>query len=687
MDPDLDGVGNVRSIRRVATSKPDTGNAIPDAVMTDTRDSAASGRISASAPEMSSKRQDRPRRRAQPFLPAAVESAPRPIVNEVIVLGYAPSAIEDYALISDCRSCALVGRNGSIDWLCWPRFDSPACFAALLGSDDNGRWLLAPAAGGGGRSSRTYLDDGMAVETVFETDAGTVAVIDFMAIDAEDPTLVRIVEGRRGRVAMQMELALRFGYGREVPWVTHGSGKDNIVAIAGPSLVSFHSPVALSGRRMRTIAAFEVADGDSLAFSMSWRASHLPPPGRVDADAARAKMSAFWRDWSSTFKWDGPYEREVRRSLLTLKAMIFAETGGIVAAATTSLPEQLGGPRNWDYRYCWLRDATLTLFALMRGGFYDEARAWRDWLHRSVAGDPGQIQIMYGLGGERQLQEWTVPWLSGYQGAAPVRIGNAASEQLQLDTYGEVVGALHQARMGSLKAPRHGWSLQRSIVEHLETVWSEPDEGMWEVRGGRKNFVTSKAFCWFALDRSIQDAERFHLPAPLERWKALRARVHREVCDKGFSTEKNSFKQSYEHDALDASLLLLPTIGFLPPDDPWILGTIAAVEHELLRDGFVLRYRTEEGSDGLPGGEGAFLACSFWLVDAYAMTGRLDEAERLFQRLLSLANDVGLLAEEYDPTAGRLVGNFPQAFSHLALISSAARLRDARRDQDTKPRG
>ncbi len=601
-------------------------------------------------------------------------------------MAYAPSAIEDYALIGDCRSCALVGRNGSIDWLCWPRFDSPACFAALLGSDENGRWLLSPAANGA-RTTRSYRDDGMVLETLFETATGTVAVIDFMAIDAEDPTLVRIVEGRRGTVAMRMELALRFGYGVEIPWVTRATEGMGVVAIAGPSLISFHSPVRLHGRRMQTVADFEVREGEHLAFTLGWRASHLPPPGPVDVAALRERTTRFWSEWAARLQWDGPYADEVRRSLLVLKAMIFAETGGIVAAATTSLPEQLGGPRNWDYRYCWLRDATLTLFALMRGGYYEEARAWRDWLHRSVAGDPGQIQIMYGIAGERQLQEWTVPWLSGYQGASPVRIGNAAAAQLQLDTYGEVVGALHQARAGSLKAPKHGWSLQRSIVEHLESIWSEPDEGMWEVRGGRKNFVASKAFCWFAFDRSIQDAERFHLPAPLERWKSLRDRIHHDVCENGFSTEKNSFKQSYEHDGLDASLLLLPTIGFLPPDDPRILGTIAAVERELMQDGFVLRYRTDEGGDGLPGGEGAFLACSFWLVDAFAMTGRIADAKALFGRLLALANDLGLLAEEYDPAAKRLVGNFPQAFSHLALISSAARLRDAVRNQDTRPRG
>ena len=601
-------------------------------------------------------------------------------------MSYTPLAIEDYALIGDCRSCALVGRNGSIDWLCWPRFDSPACFAALLGNDENGRWLIAPKKAAR-RVTRHYRDDGLVLETVFETDTGTVAVIDFLAIDAPDPTLVRIVEGRGGQVAMSFELALRFDYGSAVPWVTRDDEGAGVIAIAGPSLAILHSDVRVHGHRMRTVCDVTVAAGQRLNFSLAWRASHLPPPGRIDAAQALADTGAFWRDWGGRVTWDGPYGDPVRRSLLTLKALIFAETGGIVAAATTSLPEQLGGPRNWDYRYCWLRDATLTLFALMRNGLYEEAGAWRDWLHRSVAGSPAQIQIMYGLSGERQLLEWTASWLGGYQGASPVRIGNAAAGQLQLDVYGEVIGALHQARVGSLKTPRHGWSLQRSMVEHLEQIWTEPDEGMWEVRGGRKNFVASKAFCWFALDRSIADAERFGLAAPVARWKALRDVIHADVCAKGFSDEKNSFKQSYEHNGLDASLLLLPTIGFLPIDDPRITGTVAAIERELVQDGFVLRYRPEEGADGLPGGEGAFLACSFWLVDAYAMQGRMEEATALFERLLGLANDVGLLAEEYDPGAKRLVGNFPQAFSHLALISSAARLRDAVRNRDTKPRG
>ena len=598
---------------------------------------------------------------------------------------YKPLAIEDYGLIGDCRSCALVGRNGSIDWLCWPRFDSPACFAALLGDDTNGRWQIAPRDAAR-KTSRRYRGSGLVLETTFETAEGEVVLIDFMARGGPDPTIVRIVEGRRGRVRMSMEMGLRFDYGNSVPWVTrteHGAG---IVAVAGPSLVALHGHVPLHGRDMKTVADFTVDEGQRVAFTLSWRASHLPPPGTIDVEDALAETTRYWEDWAAASKFEGPDREAVRRSLVVLKALTFEDTGGIVAAATTSLPETLGGERNWDYRYCWLRDATLTLFALMSGGYYKEAWAWRDWLHRAVAGSPEQIQIMYGIAGERSLLEWEVPWLAGYQGAKPVRVGNAAAEQLQLDVYGEVIGATHQARKGSPDNPKLGWPVQRAMVEHLETVWDQADEGMWEVRGGRKNFVASKAFCWFALDRSIEDAETYKLPAPVERWKALAARIHAEVCDKGFSAEKNSFKQSYESDALDASLLLLPAIGFLPPEDPRIAGTIAAVERELVRDGFVLRYNTEQVQDGLHGREGAFLACSFWLVDAYALQGRHDEARALFDRLLALRNDLGLLAEEYDPVAKRLVGNFPQAFSHTALVGTAARL-SANHAAGADPRG
>ncbi len=600
-------------------------------------------------------------------------------------MSYVPLDIANYGLIGDCRSSALVGRNGSIDWLCWPRFDSPACFAALLGTDENGRWLIAPRDNHA-RVTRAYRDGGNVLETIFETATGSVALIDFMAIGSEDPTLVRIVESRRGHVEMSLELSLRFDYGSAVPWVTRVGNGDGIVAIAGPAQVTLHGGVRLHGRRLRTVASFTVADGHRKSFTLSWRASHRPVPGAIDADAALETTERFWREWSQRSELGGEYANAIGRSLLTLKALTFDETGGIVAAATTSLPEQLRGARNWDYRYCWLRDATLTLFALMLGSFYEEARAWRDWLHRSVAGSPAQIQIMYGIAGERQLLEWEVPWLAGYQGASPVRIGNAASAQLQLDVYGEVIGALHQARTGNLRDPKAGWPLQRGLIEHLEQVWSMPDEGMWEVRGGAKHFVASKAFCWMAFDRTIEDAERFHLPGPVEHWKTIRQQIHDEVCDKGFSPEKNSFKQSYESDWLDASLLLLPAIRFLPPDDPRITGTIEAIERELLQDGFVLRYRTEEGVDGLQGGEGAFLACSFWLADAYAMQGRLDEARALFERLLALRNDLGLFSEEYDPAAKRLVGNFPQAFSHTAMIGTASRLLGAANARSTAPR-
>ena len=586
---------------------------------------------------------------------------------------YQPLAIEDYGLIGDCRSCALVGRNGSIDWLCWPRFDSPACFAALLGDDANGRWLIAPHVAPR-QTTRRYRDNGLVLETTFRTDDGEVVLIDFMARGGSDPTLVRIVEGRRGQVQMSMEMGLRFDYGTSVPWVTRTEHGEGIVAVAGPSLVALHGHVPLHGRDMKTIADFTVREGERKSFTLSWRPSHLPPPPAIDVDAALAETASYWENWAAACKFEGPDKEAVRRSLVVLKALTHEDTGGIVAAATTSLPETLGGERNWDYRYCWLRDATLTLFALMSGGYYDEAFAWRDWLHRAVAGSPEQIQIMYGLAGERSLLEWEVPWLLGYQGAKPVRIGNAAAEQLQLDVYGEVIGATHQARRGSSQNPKYGWPVQRAMVEHLETIWNQADEGMWEVRGGRKNFVVSKAFCWFALDRSIDDAETYKLPGPVERWRALAARIHAEICDKGFSAAKNSFKQSYESETLDAGLLLLPAIGFLPASDPRIAGTIAAVERELLSDGFVLRYRTDEVVDGLHGREGAFLACSFWLADAYALQGRDDEARALFDRLLGLRNDLGLLAEEYDPVARRLVGNFPQAFSHTALVGTATRL-------------
>ena len=587
-------------------------------------------------------------------------------------MAYEPLAIEDYGLIGDCSSCALVGRNGSIDWLCWPRFDSPACLAALVGTDENGRWLVAPEATAS--VTRSYRDGGLVLETVFTTDAGCVALIDFMPINNPCPSIVRIVEGRAGTVAMRTELSLRFDYGTSVPWVTRLPEGSGVVAVAGPMLVALHTAVRLDGEKMATVGQFSVSRGERVSFVLSHGASHLPPPAAVDVDAALSRTEAFWKEWSDSCAYQGPHRAMVLRSLVTLKGLTFAQTGGIVAAPTTSLPEQLGGPRNWDYRYCWLRDATLTLIAMMAGGYYDEALLWRDWLHRSIAGSPDQVQIMYGIAGERTLMEWEVPWLAGYQGAAPVRVGNAAAGQLQLDVYGEVVSALHLSRQVRLREPAYGWSLQVALVEHLAAIWQEPDEGMWEVRGGRRQFTVSKVFCWLAFDRTIQDCEQFGLEGPVEKWRTIRDTIHATICEKGFSQKKGCFTQAFGSDALDAGLLLIALTGFLPADDPRIVATVGAVERELMEDGFVLRYRTESSVDGLPGTEGAFVACTFWLVDNYVLQGRYDEAEALFARLVGLTNDLGLLAEEYDPRAKRQVGNFPQAFSHVGLVNSALNL-------------
>ncbi len=590
---------------------------------------------------------------------------------------YTPLPIEDYGLIGDCSSCALVGRNGSIDWLCWPRFDSPACLAALVGNAENGRWLIAPTAAAS--TTRAYHDGGLVLETVFKTEQGSVAVIDFMPIDNPVPSIIRIVEGRGGSVEMQTELLLRFDYGNSVPWVTRlpeadGPETGGVVAIAGPFLVCLRTSVPLRGERMATVGCFTVSEGERVSFVMSEGASHQPPPAPFDVDAALRRTEAHWQEWSGRCAYQGPHRAAVLRSLVTLKGLTFAQTGGIVAAATTSLPEQLGGPRNWDYRYCWLRDASLTLIAMMYGGYHEEATFWRDWLHRSIAGSPDQIQIMYGIAGERTLLEWEVPWLCGYQGASPVRVGNAAAGQLQLDVYGEVVAALRLARQANLRDPGYGWSLQVSLMEHLAKIWHEPDEGMWEVRGGRKHFTVSKVFAWMAFDRTIQDCEEFGLAGPVETWREIRQTIHKTICEQGFNKAKGCFTQSFGSTALDAGLLLIPATGFLPADDPRITATVAAIERELIEDGFVLRYRTEDNVDGLPGREGAFLACTFWLVDIYVRQERYQEAERLFERLLSLGNDLGLLAEEYDPRAKRLVGNFPQAFSHVGLVNSAVNL-------------
>ncbi|MDT0187987.1 glycoside hydrolase family 15 protein [Microbacterium sp. ARD31] len=585
------------------------------------------------------------------------------------------SRIEDYALIGDCEAAALVARDGSIDWLCWPRFDSPACFAALLGSPGNGRWQIAPADPGF-RVSRRYREGTLILETEFETADGAVTLIDFMPPRSTTPDLVRIVVGRRGRMGLQTDLVLRFGYGAIVPWVSRLEG-GLLRAIAGPDMLVLRTGVPLHGEDLRTVGAFTLGEAETATFVLSYGPSHLPPPVPVEPFRALAETEAFWRAWSGRCTYQGRWSEAVSRSLITLKALTYAPTGGLVAAPTTSLPERIGGARNWDYRYCWLRDATLTLLALMNAGYYDEARAWREWLLRAVAGSPAQLQIMYGLAGERHLREWEAGWLPGYEGSRPVRIGNAAAAQLQLDVFGEVMDALHQARHGGLSENPEAWTLQKALAEHLETVWDQPDEGIWEVRGGRKHFVHSKVMAWVALDRMVKTAAEFGWDGPVARWRALRARIHADVCQQGFNPDVGAFVQSYGSRSLDASLLLLPLVGFLPASDARIRATVRAIERDLVVDGFVLRYRTEETRDGLPPGEGAFLPCSFWLVDNLMLQGRREEAQALFERLLALRNDVGLLAEEYDPRAQRQLGNFPQAFSHLALIGTALNLSTA----------
>jgi len=593
------------------------------------------------------------------------------------------SRIEDYALIGDCNTAALVARTGSIDWLCWPRFDSDSVFAALLGTPEHGRWLIAPADPDA-RISRRYRDGSMVLETVFETAEGCVALIDFMPVGHRNSSLIRILEGRHGRVPICVELVLRFDYAAAIPWVTQLADGSGISAIAGPNMVVLRAPVALHGEDLRTVAEFEVAEGQSVPFVMRHGPSHLPPPAPLDATAELGATETYWRQWSGRGTYAGPWRDAVGRSLLTLKALTYAPTGGIVAAPTTSLPEQLGGPRNWDYRFCWLRDATLTLLALMEAGYYEEAQVWRDWLHRSVAGSPDQIQIMYGIAGERRLTEWVVPWLPGYAGSRPVRIGNAASDQVQLDVYGEIMDALYHAREGGLEVPASTWAMQTVMIEHLAEIWDKPDEGMWEMRGGRRQFTFSKVMAWVALDRAVRGIERHGMEGPADRWRLLRDDIHATVCRQGFDRDRNSFVQAFGEGELDASLLMIPLVGFLPPEDARVRSTIAAIERELVVDGFVLRYRTEAGKDGLPPGEGAFLACSFWLADNLALQGREGEARELFERLLGLRNDVGLLAEEFDPRARRQLGNFPQAFSHLALIGAAMNLRERRAPADER---
>ena len=581
--------------------------------------------------------------------------------------------IEDYAMIGDRVSAALVGRNGSIDWLCLPRFDSQACFAALLGDSSNGNWRIAPEAASP-RATRAYRDGSLILETIFETATGTVAVIDFMPPDSPNATLVRLVEGRAGRVAMHSDLALRFDYGISIPWVTRLGDHSGICAIAGPNMVVLRTAAKLRGQDMRTLSDFTVTAGQTVTFVLSHGASHLPPPDAVDAQAALARTQAYWDDFISRCKYQGPWRDAVHRSLLTLKALSYGPTGGIVAAPTTSLPEWIGGARNWDYRFCWLRDASLVLFALMGAGYTQEAADWRDWLQRSIAGSAAQIQIMYGLHGERALDERELPWLSGYESSSPVRIGNGASGQVQLDVYGEVLEVLHQTRRRAMRPAPHGWSLQRNIVQHLAGIWDQPDAGMWEIRGKVQHFTFSKVMAWVAVDRMIKDATHYHLAGPVAEWRALRDDIRERILREGYDPVRNTFTQSFGGKELDASLLLIPATGFLPWDDPRVAGTVAAIEEDLLQDGFVLRYRTQSKVDGMPPGEGAFLACTFWLVEAYAGLGRMEEAHALFERLVGLCNDVGLLAEEYDPAAKRQLGNFPQAFSHVALLGAAMTL-------------
>jgi GH15 family glucan-1,4-alpha-glucosidase len=580
--------------------------------------------------------------------------------------------LEDYALIGDCETVALVSRAGSIDWLCWPRFDSGACFAALLGTPEHGRWVVE-AADPKSRSTRRYRPGTLILETAIETPEGAATVIDFMPLRGANSDIVRLVRGDRGRVAMRMELVLRFDYGRTVPWVNR-LPDGTFRAIAGPDMVVMRTPVDLRGEDLKTVATFDVTAGTTIPLVLTHGPSHLAPPDSIDAEASLVATEKYWTDWTSRCQSQGEWADAVVRSLITLKALTYTPTGGIVAAATTSLPEQLGGTRNWDYRFCWLRDATLTLLALMNAGYYDEAQAWRDWLLRAAAGSPWQLQIMYGLAGEHRLTEFEIPWLPGYEHSTPVRIGNAAHEQLQLDVYGEVLDTLHQARRGGLQTRDFDWAFQRAVLQHLEQVWERPDQGMWEIRGDPRHFTYSKVMAWVALDRGIRAIEEAVLEGPLDRWRDVRRRIHDEVCACGFDRELGSFVQSYGSKELDASLLLLPTTGFLPPTDPRVRGTIEAIERRLFVDGFVLRYDTHSSTDGLPPGEGAFLACSFWLVDAMLLMGRNAEARELFERLLGLRNDVGLLAEEYDTRARRLVGNFPQAFSHIALVNSAHNL-------------
>jgi GH15 family glucan-1,4-alpha-glucosidase len=580
--------------------------------------------------------------------------------------------IEDYAIIGDCETAALVSRRGSIDWLCWPRFDSAACFAGLLGGREHGRWLIGPTDPDA-RVSRRYRGDSLILETTFETDSGAVVLIDFMPVRGRNSDLVRIVTGLRGRVAMTVEMIFRFSYGSIVPWVTRMNDR-SLRAVAGPDMLCLRTDVELRGSGLTTVGEFTVGEGDSVDFVLTWGPSHEQPPRSVKGRSALAETETFWKDWAGRCAYRGAWREPVLRSLLTLKALTYAPTGGIVAAPTTSLPECMGGRRNWDYRFCWLRDATLTLLALMDAGYFAEAAAWRDWLLRATAGSPSQAQIMYGIAGERHLLEWEVSWLPGFANSRPVRVGNAAHAQFQLDVYGEVMDALHQGRLGGIAETDEAWRLQRSLAAHVEQVWTQPDQGLWEVRSGPQHFTHSKVMAWVALDRAVHAVEKYGLAGPVDRWRAMRQRIHDEVCERAWDAKQGTFVQAYGSNFLDASTLLMPLVGFLPANDPRIQGTVKCIEDRLLVDGLVLRYDTELTDDGLPPGEGAFLACSFWLADAYVLQGRRDDARDLFTRLLALRNDVGLLSEEYDPAGKRFLGNFPQAFSHVALVTTGLNL-------------
>ena len=580
--------------------------------------------------------------------------------------------IEDYALIGDCETGALVRRNGSIDWLCWPRFDSPACFAALLGDHENGSWLLAPS----NKILNTdcaYLPDTLVLETRFETESGSVSITDFMPPRSGNSDLVRIVSCSSGQVPMSMNLTLRFDYGRSVPWVSQMED-GALRAIAGPHLVQLRAETDLAGRGKSTISDFTLTEGESRSFVLTYSPSHLAPPESVKPQEALTSTIAFWEDWSSRCCVAGEWKEAVMRSLITLKALTYRPTGGIVAALTTSLPERIGGERNWDYRYCWLRDATFTLLALMNCGYFEESEDWRSWLIRAAAGSPSQVQIMYGLAGERDLPERFLTWLPGYEGSSPVRIGNAAADQVQLDIYGEVADALFQARSGQLKLNQDAWALERALLRHLGTIWQKADEGIWEFRGSSRCFTHSKVMAWVAFDRAIKAVETFGLDGSIEEWRTTRQAIHDQICANAWNEEINSFVQSYGARELDASLLLMPLVGFLPATDPRMLSTVAAVQKYLSIDGLLLRYNTGTSDDGLSAGEGVFLACNFWLADNLVLQGRYDDARALFERLLKLRNHVGLLAEEYDPRAQRMLGNFPQAFSHVALINTALNL-------------